>query len=231
MVVSISEQIWSVTYKTTLSNHNLFIRHLRYVDNRLIFGDARLRDMAPYETLLGEGFYGRPILLETEPDQEFLGFMLETHPLELIYSGPTNISQVMSPYSASPPKVLLSGFRSRCHIVVKGAFSPHRVQQGLDQLVDLYSLAGFDRQELLTLSSQIQLHAQQGQKTVSGLILASRLSINQICTLFQTFNCLTPCFPPQPFHIIPDRVLRCPIVTPIPEPPWILPMDLKSITI
>ena len=56
---------------------------------------------------------------ETEPDQEFLGFMLETKPLELIYCGPTNISQVLSPFSASPPKVLFSGFRSRCHIVVE----------------------------------------------------------------------------------------------------------------
>jgi hypothetical protein len=75
--------------------------------------------------------------------------MLETMPLELIYCGPTNISQVLSPYSASPPKVLLSGFRSRRHIVIKGAFPEYRVQQGLDQLIDLYTLAGFSREELL----------------------------------------------------------------------------------
>ena len=129
MVVSISEQIWSITYKQSLSNHNLFIRPIRYVDNRLIFGDSRLQDLPAYETLLDEGFYGKPLILETEPDQEFLGFMLETKPLELTYSGPTNISQVLSPFSASPPKVLLSGFRSRCHIVVKGAFPQFRVQQ------------------------------------------------------------------------------------------------------
>ena len=119
MVVSISEQIWSINFKQVLTNHNLFVKHIRYVDNRLIFGDARLQDLSPYEVLLDEGFYGKPIILETEPDQEFLGFMLETKPLELIYCGPTNISQVLSPFSASPPKVLFSGFRSRCHIVVK----------------------------------------------------------------------------------------------------------------
>ena len=122
MVVSISEQIWSINFKQILSNHNLFICHIRYVDNRLIFGDSRLKDLPPYEVLLDDGFYGKPIILETEPDQEFLGFMLETKPLELIYQGPTNVSQVLSPFSASPPKVLLSGFRSRCHSVVKGAF-------------------------------------------------------------------------------------------------------------
>ena len=101
MVVSISEQIWSTTFNQLLSNHHLFIRHIRYVDNRLIFGDKRLTELAPYEVLLDDGFYGKPIILETEPDQEFLGFMLETKPLDLIYQGPTNVSQVLSPFSAS----------------------------------------------------------------------------------------------------------------------------------
>eukprot|EP00435_Cladocopium_sp_Y103_P064460 s334_g26.t1 len=116
MVVCISEEIWFHNFKEILSNHHLFVRHIRYVDNRLLLGDPRLVDLPPYETLLDDGFYGRPILLETEPDQEFLGFMIATEPFELIYCGPTDTSQVLSPFSASPPKVLLSGFRSRCHI-------------------------------------------------------------------------------------------------------------------
>ena len=155
MVASISEQIWSINFNQVLSNHNLFIRHIRYVDNRLVFGDRRLLDLAPYEVLLDDGFYGKPIILETEPDQEFLGFMLETQPLELIYQGPTNISQVLSPYSASPPKVLLSGFRSRCHIVIKGAFPVARVQQGLAQLIRLYTTAGFPKEDLQSISDQL----------------------------------------------------------------------------
>jgi hypothetical protein len=84
--------------------------------------------LPPYEVLLDEGFYGKPITLETEPDQEFLGFMLETRPLELIYNGPTNISQVLSPSSASPPKVLLSGC-SRCQTSPKG----HSQTTGFDK--------------------------------------------------------------------------------------------------
>ena len=114
MVVSISEQIWSLTFKQSLANHNLSIQHLRYVDNRLIFGDRRLCDLLASEVLLHNGFYGNPIILKTEPDQEFLGFILESRPFELVYCGPTNVSEVLSPLSASPPKVLLSGFRSRC---------------------------------------------------------------------------------------------------------------------
>ena len=160
MVVSISEQIWSNTFRHLMSNHHLFIPHIRYVDNRLIFGDKRLTELAPYEVLLDEGFYGKPIILETEPDQEFLGFMLETKPLELIYQGPTNISQVLSPFSASPPAVLLSGFRSRCHIVIKGAFPASRVQQGLTQLIQLYSRAGFPKEELQTISDQLLIQHQ-----------------------------------------------------------------------
>ena len=155
MVVSISEQIWSINFKESSSNHNLFIRHIRYVDNRLIFGDKRLQQWHPYEVLRHDGFYGRSIVLETEPDQEFLGFLLETQPLELIYGGPTNVSQALSPFSASPPKVLHRGFRSRCHIVVKGAFPIHRVHQGLEQLIQLYALAGFSREEPNCISSQI----------------------------------------------------------------------------
>ena len=175
MVVSISEQIWSSTFHQLLSNHHLFIRHIRYVDNRLIFGDKRLTALAPYEVLLDEGFYGKPIILETEPDQEFLGFMLETKPLELIYQGPTNISQVLSPFSASPPKVLLSGFRSCCHIVIKGAFPAFRVQQGLTQLIHLYTRAGFPKEELRTISDQLLIQHQNLQS--QSQMWASRLLV------------------------------------------------------
>ena len=167
MVVSISEQIWHNTFNQLLSNHHLFIQHVRYVDNRLIFGDRRLTSFDPYEVLLDDGFYGKPIVLETEPDQEFLGFMVETQPLELIYQGPTQISQVLSPYSASPPAVLLSGFRSRCHIVIKGAFPSTRVEQGLTQLIRLYSRAGFPNEELQSISNQLLIQHQnssQGEK-------------------------------------------------------------------
>ena len=55
MVVSISEQIRSINFKQILNNHHLFIRHIRYVDNRVIFGGSRLRDLPPYEVLLDEG--------------------------------------------------------------------------------------------------------------------------------------------------------------------------------
>lgn len=60
MVVSIREQIWSINFKQFLNNHHLFIRHICYVDNRLIFGESRLQDLPPYEVLFDDGFYGKP---------------------------------------------------------------------------------------------------------------------------------------------------------------------------
>ena len=188
MVVSISEQIWSINFRQILSNHNLFIRHIRYVDNRLIFGDKRLTGLPPYEVLLDDGFYGQPIILETEPDQEFLGFMLEIKPLELIYQGPTNVSQVLSPFSASPPEVLLSGFRSRCHIVIKGAFPEFRVRQGLDQLIHLYTRAGFPKEELHAISNQIMIQHQNLQPPETNRSCLSLTLISFIISLGSFFS-------------------------------------------
>jgi hypothetical protein len=190
------------------SSQWLWICKLSHWDNQLIFGDIRLQHMHPYEVLLDEGFYGRPIFLETEPDQEFLGFMLETRPLELTYCGPTRLSQVLSPFSASPPKVLLSGFRFRCHIVVKGAFPAHRVQQGRDQLIHLYTLAGFSEEELNSISSQIVSQHQLAKEkllvklltfhvlaTLSLSRLSHVFSLTLLLLLFEFLNNLLGFFP------------------------------------
>ena len=95
MVVSINEQIWFI---------NFMKRWLTTICSYVTFGMSTTGwflatkdfSMSPYEVLLDEGFYARQIVLETEPDQEFLGFMLETKPLDLIYCGPTNISSSVS---------------------------------------------------------------------------------------------------------------------------------------
>jgi len=98
------------------SSQWLWICKLSHWDNQLIFGDIRLQHMHPYEVLLDEGFYGRPIFLETEPDQEFLGFCLEFEPFALRYSPHletlTYFNQVMAPFSASPHWT--SNFRASC---------------------------------------------------------------------------------------------------------------------
>ena len=148
MVVSVYEQIWFHTHRESITNLHLHALFLRYVDNRLVIIPSSTTDIPAYQILTDADFYKSPIILEDEPDQEFLGFQLELDPFEMIYQSPRDLSQVLSPRSASPPVVLLSGFASRCSIVQKGAFPQCQIKRGLHQLRDLYLPAGFKAEDL-----------------------------------------------------------------------------------
>ena len=118
------------------------------VDNRLVIIPTSTVDLPACQILTDPDFYKSPIVLESEPDQEFLSFQLELNPFEMIYQSPWDLSQVLSPLPASPPAVLLSGFASRCSIVQKGAFPQSQINRGLQQLRDLYLRAGFKSEDL-----------------------------------------------------------------------------------
>ena len=148
MVVSVYEQIWFHTHRESITNLHLHALFLRYVDNRLVILPSTTTEIPAYQILTDADFYKTPIVLEDEPDQEFLGFQLELDPFEMIYQCPRDLSQVLSPWSASPPAVLLSGFASRCSIVQKGAFPQLQITRGLHQLRDLYLRAGFQAEDL-----------------------------------------------------------------------------------
>ena len=72
MVIALSEEVWYRTFQTTLATMDLTSRFLRYVDNRLCLVDPSWLDGPAFVTFLHREFYGAPIILETEPDQEFL---------------------------------------------------------------------------------------------------------------------------------------------------------------
>ncbi|CAK9100709.1 unnamed protein product, partial [Durusdinium trenchii] len=95
MVVALSEEVWYRTFQTTLATLDLSSRLLRYVDNRLCLVNRSWLDDPAFTTFLHPMFYGEPIVLETEPDQEFLGFCIEFNPFALRYSPPRDRSQVM----------------------------------------------------------------------------------------------------------------------------------------
>ena len=60
-----------------------------------------------------------------------------------------DLSQVLSPMSASPPAVLLSGFASRCSIVHRGSYPKAQVvDKGIFMLKRLYVRAGFTEEDL-----------------------------------------------------------------------------------
>ena len=108
MVVALLEEVWHRTFQSALSTMNLTLRLLRCVDNRLCLIDSHWFDDPAFATFLHPEFYGSPIFLEIEPDQEFLGFCIEFEPFALRYSPPQDINQVMAPFSASPLSVQLS---------------------------------------------------------------------------------------------------------------------------
>ena len=80
MVVALSEEVWFRTFESQLSTMDLTSRCLRYVDNRLCLPDSSWLTEPAFDLFLHPDFYGKPIVLETEPDQEFLGFILEFDP-------------------------------------------------------------------------------------------------------------------------------------------------------
>ena len=148
MVVSVYEQIWYHTHRESISNLHLHALFLRYVDNRLVILPASTKELPAFQILVDPDFYKAPIFLETEPDQEFLGFQLELDPFELCYQPPQDLSQVLSPMSASPPAVLLSGFASRCSIAHRGSFPRSQVDKGIYSLKRLYMKAGYKEEDL-----------------------------------------------------------------------------------
>ena len=155
MVVALSEEVWFRTYESQLSNMDLTSRCLRYVDNRLCLPDSSWATEPAFELFLHPDFYGKPIVLETEPDQEFLGFILEFDPFTLRYSPPHDLNQVMAPFSASPLSVQLSGFVSRLFLVAKCAHPSSEQFRGFAALHRLYRQAGFRDEDLITAARPI----------------------------------------------------------------------------
>ena len=96
-------------------------------------------------------FYGKPIIPETEPDQEFLGFLLELEPFALRY---IHHPEVTAPFSASPISVQLSGFVSRLFLVAKSGFPTSEQFRGFAALHRLCRHAGFQDEDLVAASKR-----------------------------------------------------------------------------
>jgi hypothetical protein len=126
------------------------------VDNRLCLADPSWDYEISFTNFLHPEFYGNPIILETEPDHEFLGFCIEFDPFALRYSPPRDFNQVMAPFSASPLAVQLSGFVSRLFLVAKCAHPASDRTRGFAALHRLYIAAGFSESDLISAAKPIR---------------------------------------------------------------------------
>ena len=144
----------STSTNSTPSNHHLFIKHIRYVNNRLIFGDSRLQQLPPYEVLLpwkahhpGNGTWPRVSWFHawTSWNQAF-----GTH--------------LPRPHQHLPGPVTILGIPTKSSSQWLSISLPHRRQGWFPRLPSparpgsinpLIYFAGFPNEELHTISSQI----------------------------------------------------------------------------
>ena len=154
MVVAVCEQSWTHTYRNITYN----VKHChtkqftlsgffatRYVDNRLTLLPTCATHLAHFSQFLSPHFYGTPIFLETEPGLDYLGFTINPSQHAIHYKATANLTDILSPQSASPDIVLRSSFRARAILARRLATPQEAVAQAMEQLSEVYKTAGYDQ--------------------------------------------------------------------------------------
>ena len=154
MVVAVCEQSWTHTYRNITYN----VKHChtkqftlsaffatRYVDNRLTLLPTCSIHLSHFSQCLSPHFYGTPIFLETEPGLDYLGFTINPSQHAIYYKATANLTDILSPQSASPDIVLRSRFRARAILARRLATPQEAVAQAMEQLSEVYKTAGYDQ--------------------------------------------------------------------------------------
>ena len=138
------ERAWLHTQKTLLARFPTRRLALRYVDNRAIFMHDDLLQCPGLQNLANLDFYPKPIQLEDEEHNEFLGFRINASRREVSYMIKPETRRYRLPCSASSHQLNMSGFRSRRQLILKFAFPMSVKCQQIQELGQLYSNLGFD---------------------------------------------------------------------------------------
>ena len=168
MVVAVSEQSWTHTYRNLTYN----LKHTtppqftisgffatRYVDNRLCLIPTCTRHSTHFQQFLSPHFYGHPIHLETEPGFDFLGFTIQPHTRSIHYIPTHHLTDILSPHSASPPTVLRSSLTARPILARRLATPRQAVTQAMEQLSQVYERAGYEQQWIRRCLENISIAA------------------------------------------------------------------------
>ena len=155
MVVAVSEQSWTHTYRNLTYN----LKHTTppqftisgffatlYVDNRLCLIPTCTRHSTHFQQSPSRRFYGHPIHLETEPGFDFLGFTVQSHTRSIHYIPTHHLTDILSPHSASPPTVLHSGLTVHAILARRLATPRQAVTQAMQQLSQVYERKGYEQQ-------------------------------------------------------------------------------------
>ena len=137
------ERAWLHTHSTLLSKLSSKVLVLRYVDNRAIFIHEDLLQRSGRE-LVSLDFYPKPMQLEDEEHNEFLGFRINPLCREVTYMMKAEKWRYRLPCSAGSHQPNLSGYRSRRQLIIKFVFPWSTKCQQIQELKELYSWLGFD---------------------------------------------------------------------------------------
>ncbi|OLP78553.1 hypothetical protein AK812_SmicGene41269 [Symbiodinium microadriaticum] len=130
---------------TLYINFNPFDKHFRYVDNRLTLIPTCATHLSHFSQFLSPHFYGTPMFVETEPGLDFLGFTIHPSQHTIHYKATSNLTDILSPQSASPDIVLRSNFRARAISAQRLATPREAVAHTMEQLSEVYRTAGYDQ--------------------------------------------------------------------------------------
>ena len=148
IVVLYRELEWQREYHTWLNGYKHHIYMQRYVDNRFIITTPTIMQSKALAAFTETWFYNKPIELESVGDEHFLGLNVypktkECHPIL-----PTEMWQIKPANSAGSLNFLLSGFKSRLHLITTNTFPRQQASSFQDQLIQLYEQAGFKTSQL-----------------------------------------------------------------------------------
>ena len=138
------ERAWLHIHSTLLSKLSSKVLVLRYVDNRAIFIHEDLLQCSGLRELVSLDFYPKPIQLEDEEHNEFLGFRINPQCREVTYPMKTEKWRYRLPCSAGSHQLNLSGYRSRRQLIGKFVFPWTTKCQQMQELKELYRWLGFD---------------------------------------------------------------------------------------
>ena len=107
------ERAWLHTHESSLARYPTQLLVLRYVDCRAIFIPQDLLQCPGLHNLASLDFYPKPIQLEDEQRNEFLGFHIDASCREVSYLIKPETWRYRLPCSAGSRQLNMSGIRSR----------------------------------------------------------------------------------------------------------------------
>ena len=93
--------------------------------------------------------------LENVDDTNFLGFSVDVNNCTCTFIQPKDSNQIRKSNSAGSNNLLLSGFHSRLHIICRGTYPKHLIQQSALDLKQLYISNGFRNSDLDTILTSV----------------------------------------------------------------------------